>query len=130
MRHRSTTPHNIPNARILRRNQTDAEEKLWHALRMKQIEGGKFRRQHPIGSYIVDFCATRQKLIIEVDGSQHLEQQEKEQARTDFLEHAGYRILRFWNNEVLDDIEAVLETIQSELFINRDESNTQKQDKM
>ncbi len=97
---------------------------------MKQIEGGKFRRQHPIGSYIVDFCATRQKLIIEVDGSQHLEQQEKEQARTDFLEHAGYRILRFWNNEVLDDIEAVLETIQSELFINRDESNTQKQDKM
>lgn len=126
MRRRTTNPHNIPNARILRRNQTDAEEKLWHALRMKQIEGIKFRRQHPIGSYIVDFCATRQKLIIEVDGSQHLEQQQKEQARTDFLEHAGYRILRFWNNEVLDDIEAVLETIQSELIENQDQSNTQK----
>jgi len=126
MRRRTTTPYNIPNARILRRNQTDAEEKLWHALRMKQIEGIKFRRQHPIGSYIVDFCAPGKKLIIEVDGSQHQEQQEKEQTRTDFLEHAGYRILRFWNNEVLDDIEAVLETILSELLKNRDQSNTQK----
>ena len=91
---------------------------------MKQLKGIKFRRQHPIGSYIIDFCATKQKLIIEVDGSQHMQQDDREQARTDFLEHAGYKVLRFWNNEVLDDIEAVLESILLELIGSPDHSQT------
>ena len=74
-----------------------------------------FRNQHAIGNYIVDFCAPRRKLIIELDGSRHLEQQEYDEERTKYLETRGYRILRFWNNDVMQDMETVLKVIWSTL---------------
>lgn len=70
-----------------------------------------FRNQHAIGNYIVDFCAPRRKLIIELDGSQHLDQQEYDEHRTKYLEARGYRVLRFWNNDVMNDMDAVLRVI-------------------
>lgn len=76
-----------------------------------QIENVHFRRQHAIGNYIVDFCSPRQKLIIELDGGQHLEQQEYDQVRTEFLQAKGYRVLRFWNNDVLFDLNGVMKVI-------------------
>ncbi len=96
------------NARQLRRDQTLAETKLWLALRSHQLENIHFRRQHPIGNYIVDFCAPQAKLIIELDGSQHLEQQEYDAERTEFLESKGYRVLRFWNRDVLNNLDGVM----------------------
>ena len=96
------------NARQLRRDQTLAETKLWLALRSHQLENIHFRRQHPIGNFIVDFCAPRAKLIIELDGSQHLEQREYDAERTEFLESRGYRVLRFWNNEVTSNLDGVI----------------------
>jgi very-short-patch-repair endonuclease len=89
-----------------------AEAKLWsflHAHRMKNVH---FRRQHPIGNYVPDFCAPRKKLIIELDGSHHIEQQEYDAERTAFLESKGYRVIRFWNNQVMNDIEGVLRAIE------------------
>lgn len=79
------------------------------------MEGIGFRRQHAIGPYVVDFCAPRKKLIIELDGSQHIDQSIYDQERTTYLEASGYRVLRFWNNEVMDEIEAVLMDIQEAL---------------
>jgi len=96
------------NARQLRRDQTLAETKLWLALRSHQLENIHFRRQHPIGNYIVDFCAPQAKLIIELDGGQHLEQQEYDAERTEFLESKGYRVLRFWNRDVLNNLDGVM----------------------
>jgi very-short-patch-repair endonuclease len=98
-------------ARRLRRTQTDAERKLWSRLRDKQLYDAKFRRQHPIGPYVTDFCCVELGLVIEVDGSQHLEQAQADQLRSHLLEHAGYRVLRFWDNEVLTNTDAVLEQI-------------------
>jgi len=109
--HKRTTPKVFGHARQLRRNQTEAEAKLWSRLRNHQIKDIGFRRQHAIGNYVVDFCAPRQKLIIELDGSQHLEQEEYDTERTAFLESKGYRILRFWNNKVMKDIDSVLRAI-------------------
>ena len=74
-----------------------------------------FRNQHAIGSYIVDFCAPRKKLIIELDGSQHLEQQEYDEERTKYFEARGYRVLRFWNNDVMKDMDHVLRVIWNAL---------------
>jgi very-short-patch-repair endonuclease len=98
-------------ARILRRNLTDAEEKLWAHLRTHQLAGAGFRRQHPIGIYIVDFCAPRKKIIVELDGEQHGEHKEYDELRTAFLQEKGYKVLRFWNSEVIRNMEGVLETI-------------------
>src|SRR5882757_2809668 len=102
-------------ARRLRHEQTPAEQILWRHLRGKRMCNVKFRRQHPIGPYFVDFCSIERNLIIEVDGSQHAEQSTADEARTSFLRSNGYRVLRFWNhrvlastNEVLDEIETVL----------------------
>ncbi len=97
----------------LRRNQTDAEQKLWRQLRNRQIRGWKFRRQHSLGQYIVDFCCLEQQLIVELDGGQHLEQQHADQRRTKALELLGFRVLRFWDHEVLTQIDDVLEQIVS-----------------
>jgi adenine-specific DNA-methyltransferase len=108
MAHRRTDVKAIKNARSLRSNMTDAEVRLWQALRMHQLKEARFRRQHAIGSYIVDFCAPRKKLIIEVDGGQHLEQAGYDEKRTAFLDEKGYRVLRFWNHDVLGDLDAVL----------------------
>jgi len=91
-------------AKQLRRDSTDAEKTLWRLLRARQLNGVKFRRQHPIGPYIVDFVCLEQHLVIELDGGQHALDSP---ARTRFLESEGYRVLRFWNNEVLANPEGV-----------------------
>ena len=102
----------IQKARALRSNLTDAEQFLWQRLRYRQIEGHKFRRQRPVGPYIVDFVCLEVKLIIEVDGGQHSDNKTYDMVRDRWLEEEGYRVLRFWNNEVLKNIEGVIEIIQ------------------
>jgi ATP-dependent helicase HrpA/adenine-specific DNA-methyltransferase len=95
-------------ARALRQNPTDAESRLWRHLRGKQMEGIRFRRQQPIGPYIVDFFCAEARLIVEVDGGQHAEDSD---TRTRWLEARGYRVIRFWNNDVLSNTEGVLTMI-------------------
>jgi very-short-patch-repair endonuclease/succinate dehydrogenase flavin-adding protein (antitoxin of CptAB toxin-antitoxin module) len=97
-------------AKQLRGNMTDAEKLLWYHLRGHRFNGAKFKRQQPMGDYIVDFICFEAKLVIEVDGGQHLESKSDEQ-RDDWLKGQGFRILRFWNNEVLRETESVLEKI-------------------
>lgn len=108
--HRRTTPKIFSNAKELRHNLTPAERKLWGALRNDQL-GVSFRRQHAIGPYVVDFCCIKKKLIIELDGGQHLEQQAYDNERTQFLQARGYRVLRFWNKDVLSDMNSVMKVI-------------------
>ena len=109
----------ITLARNLRHKQTDAEKKLWSVLRGSQFENSKFRRQEPIGKYIVDFVSLDRELIIELDGGQHNQQpeMEKDEVRTKWLESRGFRVIRFWNNDVLQNLEGIaariLETINT-----------------
>ncbi len=106
------TPEQLrADARRLRREQTEAESLLWHNLRAKRLNGLKFRRQHPIGDHIVDFCCLRHRLVIEIDGSQHAEEVEKDPARTRRLEANGFRVIRFWNDDVLRNLQGVLASI-------------------
>jgi very-short-patch-repair endonuclease len=102
-----------PLAKKLRKQFTDTERLLWQYLRAKQLEGLKFRRQQPIGSYIVDFVCFEKKVIIELDGGQHTkpEQRQKDMQRDKWFEGQGYKLLRFWDNEVLTNIRGVLEKI-------------------
>lgn len=102
----------ITHARALRHDASDAEQRLWHFLRNRRLEGLKFRRQHEIGPYIVDLVCDQAGLIVEADGGQHMEQAEYDAQRTAWLEARGYRVLRFWNDAVLRDTEAVLEEIR------------------
>ena len=104
-------------ARQLRRDQTDVEGKLWFRLRARQLSGAKFRRQYPIGAFIADFCCYEQRLVIEIDGGHHAEYVEADQRRTDFFVSQGYRVLRFWNNEVMENIDGVLEQIAHTLTL-------------
>src|SRR4030042_5075897 len=97
--------------RRLRNNMSGAEQALWHLLRGRQICGLKFRRQHPFGDFILDFVCLESKLVIEVDGGQHGQQTRCDEDRTQKLQAAGFRALRFWNNEVLKEIESVKEKI-------------------
>jgi len=99
----------LERARDLRMHSTDAEHKLWSVLRGGQLDGLKFRRQHPVPPYTVDFFCASAKLVIELDGSQHSE--ESDATRTRFLQSRGLVVLRFWNNQVLTEIEAVVEAI-------------------
>jgi very-short-patch-repair endonuclease len=101
-------------ARKLRHNATDAERVLWRALRELKISG-KIRRQHPIGRYIVDFAIPAYKLVIEIDGGQHATAVEADARRTQDLGAHGYRVIRFWNNDVLHNLEGLLETILAEI---------------
>jgi len=101
-------------ARHLRRQATDAERRLWSALRDRRLSGYRFRRQFPIGPFIVDFACTRHQLIVEADGGQHADS-ETDRKRTAFLEAEGWRVLRFWNNDVLANTSGVVETILKEL---------------
>lgn len=99
----------------LRHNQTEAEAKLWLRLRAHRMAGVQFRRQHAIGNYVVDFCSPRRKLIVELDGSQHLDQADYDFNRTKYLEEKGYRVLRFWNHDVMNNIDTVLNAIWNEI---------------
>ena len=102
-------------ARDLRRHMTEAEQQLWQMLRSRQTEGYRFRRQVPIGGFIADFACHAARLIVEIDGGQHDPSSESEASRTRFLEGEGYRVLRFWNNEVLDNSEGVRPAIAEAL---------------
>ena len=115
MSEKRSTPKIMNRAGELRKNLTPAERKLWRYLRAHRLGGVGFRRQHAIGNYITDFCAPSKMLIIELDGSQHLEQEEYDAERTAFLESKGYRVLRFYNNDVVKNIERVLEVILENL---------------
>ncbi len=108
---RQYSQQTLQNAKVLRQNQTNAEGLLWHYLRNKQMDGHKFRRQQPIGPYIVDFACMPRKLIIELDGGQHAKQKTYDEKRDTFLKDMGFRILRFWNNEVFENCFGVLENI-------------------
>ena len=103
-------------ARALRKNPTEAEHALWKHLRMRQLEGHKFRRQQLLGAYIVDLVCLERKLNIEVDGGQHGEQVVSDTERTAWLEARGFRVLRFWNHQVLADVQAVKEAIREALL--------------
>jgi very-short-patch-repair endonuclease len=96
----------------LRKELTPAEGKLWAYLRGNKLHGVNFRRQHAIDHYVTDFCAIKQKLVIELDGSQHLEQEDYDTERTKCLEAAGYKVIRFWNDQVLYDINGVIRAVE------------------
>jgi adenine-specific DNA-methyltransferase len=98
-------------ARALRNNLTDAERHLWRHLRLRNIQGLKFRRQHPIAGFIADFACVEARLVVELDGGQHADATHYDEARTRKIEANGYRVLRFWNNDVLQQTDAVLEVI-------------------
>ncbi|MBC7109313.1 MAG: endonuclease domain-containing protein [Methanomassiliicoccales archaeon] len=102
-----------PLARKLRREMTEAERLLWYHLRNRRLAGFKFRRQVPIGPYIVDFLCPEKRVIVEIDGGQHNfpDERSRDLERTRFLESKGYKVLRFWNNEVLGNPEGVLSVI-------------------
>jgi very-short-patch-repair endonuclease len=102
-------------ARTLRQNTTEAERRVWEILRSHQMKGYKFRRQVPIGRYIADFVCHEAKLIVEIDGGQHDRSSPSEAERSGFLQNEGYRLLRFWNNEVLANLDGVHERIADAL---------------
>jgi very-short-patch-repair endonuclease len=112
-----TGPATLKAARELRREMTDAEKRLWSRLRGRQLGNHKFRRQAQINPYIVDFCCLRQKLVIEVDGGQHAEMMQEDAERTAHIEARGYRVLRFWNNDVMRNTDGVVDTIARALGV-------------
>ena len=118
--HKRTTPTVFGHAKELHRNMTPAEVKLWARLRAHRLNGIHFRNQHAIGNYVVDFCAPRKKLIIELDGGQHLDQEEYDDDRTRYLQSKGYKVLRFWNNAVMNDIDSVIRAIMQALDLEND----------
>ena len=102
-------------ARELRRHPTDAEQRLWQRLRHWQVDGCKFRRQQPVGHYIVDFVCLQKRLIVELDGGQHAEETDYDEERDGWLRDQRFVVLRFWNNDVLNHIDGVLELISDRL---------------
>ncbi len=106
-------------AKQLRANQTVAEKRLWRALRGRQLHGYRFTRQYPIDEYVVDFCCREERLIIEVDGGQHDINRDYDEDRTKHLESRGYTVLRFWNTEVLGNLDGALEAVASHLEFRR-----------
>ncbi len=114
-----SNPKTRTHAIELRKEPTPTERKLWAHIRNDQL-GVNLRRQHAIGNYIPDFVCIKKKLIIELDGSQHLEQEEYDKERTNYFESQGYKVIRFWNNEVMNDINGVIRKIQFAL----EETNT------
>jgi very-short-patch-repair endonuclease len=105
-----SNPKTKHQANKLRKESTPAERKLWSRIRNDQL-GVTFRRQHAVGDYIPDFCSPKAKLVIELDGSQHLQQAEYDEERTKYLESLGYQVIRFWNNDVMNNIDDVLKVI-------------------
>jgi len=96
--------------RTLRRNLTDAEQLLWQRLRGHQFNGNKFRRQHPFGDFILDFVCLEARLVIEIDGGQHMDS-EHDRMRDEQLVQSGFQVMRFWNNQVLNELDSVMEAI-------------------
>src|SRR5262249_7420173 len=111
---RGSNPKITKRARRLRRDSTDAERRLWYRLRSRQIDGAKFIRREPIGPYVVDFVCRERRLIIEVDGGQHATDK-RDAVREKWLVDHGYRVVRFWNNDVLANTDGVLEAIANAL---------------
>jgi very-short-patch-repair endonuclease len=109
-------------ARRLRHEQTPAEQLLWRHLRTKRMCDVKFCRQHPIGPYFADFCSIQRKLIVEIDGSRHADRSTEDEVRSSFLKSYGYRVLRFWNDQVLKNTDEVLAEIEKVLSANSSES--------
>ncbi|MFH1908225.1 MAG: DUF559 domain-containing protein [Chloroflexota bacterium] len=107
-----SNPNTMRQAVKLRKVPTPAEKKLWSYLRGEKLNGVSFRRQHAIGNFIPDFVSIKRKLIIELDGSQHLEQAEYDVERTKYFESQGYKVIRFWNNQVMNDINRVIRVIE------------------
>jgi adenine-specific DNA-methyltransferase len=99
----------------LRRSQTDAERLLWFELRDRRLAGWKFRRPHPIGPFVADFVSLERKLVVEIDGGQHAERVQDDRKRTALLEQLGFRVVRYWNNEVLGNVSGVLEDMLKHL---------------
>jgi len=118
---KKSAPITFQLAHDLRHNSTQAEALLWAYLRSHRLKDIHFRRQHAIGKYIVDFCAPRQKLIIELDGSQHLEREKQDAERTSFLASKGYRVLRFWNSDVTNNLTKVMVEIELAIHKSTDE---------
>jgi very-short-patch-repair endonuclease len=108
------TGQTLAKAQRLRRELTDTERKLWYVLRNRQLDGVKFRRQQPIGPFIADFVCQERRLIVEADGGQHADNV-RDARRTAFLESKGYRVLRFWNNDILTNLDGVAEVIAAAL---------------
>lgn len=104
----------VGTAKSLRRRLTDVEKKLWYQLRDRRFQGIKFRRQYPIGRYFVDFICVEKKLIIELDGSQHADNP-KDIVRDNWLKNEGYVIIRFWNNEIIQNLDGVLQVVQTHI---------------
>ncbi len=107
-------------ARRLRKSSTDTERALWYQIRKSAIEETKFRRQQPLGPYVVDFVSFQEKIIVELDGGQHAVNIESDQVRESYLHEKGYRVLRFWNNEVLENMAGVLEVIRRAILDGRE----------
>ena len=107
----------VQKARLLRQNQTAAEAILWEQLRNRRLANYKFRRQYPVEHYIVDFICMSEQLIVELDGYHHADSEQRayDDVRTQFLEAAGYRLVRFWNDQVSDELPVVLETVRQAL---------------
>jgi len=118
-RKKRSNPKTMKRAGELRKESTPAERKLWSKIRNDQL-GVTFRRQHAVGNYIPDFCSPKAKLIIELDGSQHLEQEEYDEERTKYLESLGYKVIRFWNNDVMNNLDSVILAI---IYAMEDESS-------
>ena len=108
---------NVAHARVLRAAQTDAERLMWRHLRNRQLLGWKFRRQHEIDAYIADFACVDANLIVELDGGQHVERARYDERRTEALQRRGFRVLRFWNDDVLTATDRVLEQIVAALTV-------------
>jgi very-short-patch-repair endonuclease len=98
---------------------TDAERRLWYFLRGSRFQGWKFRRQVPMGPYVADFLCERARLVVEVDGGQHGDNVKRDEARTRWLEARGYRVVRYWNNDVLGNTDGVLTALIAELVQSR-----------
>ena len=119
-------PPQTQRARKLRLDATEAEQRLWYHLRSRQLAGATFRRQQPIGPYYADFCSVELKLVIEVDGGQHMEPCEQDDVRTAFLKRSGYRVLRFWNTDILGNLGGVLGCIETAVAEQRSSTRGEK----
>jgi very-short-patch-repair endonuclease len=103
-----TTEETLSRAKRLRRRMTEAEKKLWYRIRLGQLEGHQFRKQVPVDPYILDFACLRKRLVLEIDGGQHAEISKAEDVRNRFLRREGYSVVRYWNTEVMQNIDGVL----------------------